>query len=41
MACQSLKFFRQITWFLENNGALRKFKHEILYYLNSIIKSQN
>ena len=32
-APQSFQFFRQITWFLENNGALSKFLHEILYCL--------
>ena len=37
-APQSFQFFRQITWFLENNGALSKFLHEILYCLISITR---
>ena len=36
--CQSFKFLRQNTWFLENNRALSIFLHEILHYLISIIK---
>ena len=38
-AAQSFQFFRQKTWFLENNRALSKFLYGILYYLISIIKS--
>ena len=37
-ACQSFQFFRQITWFLENNGALSKILYDILHLLISIIK---
>ena len=32
------QFFRQKTWFLENNRALPKFLYWILHYLISIIK---
>ena len=35
-ARQSFQFFRQNTWFLENNRALSKFLFGILYYLISI-----
>ena len=35
-ACQSFQFFRQNSWFLENNRALLKFLYGILYYLISI-----
>ena len=38
-ARQNFQFFRQIAWFLENNGALSKFLHGILHYLISAIKS--
>ena len=37
-ARQSFQFFRQNTWFLENNRALSKFLYGILHYLISIIK---
>ena len=37
-AHQSSQFFRQNTWFLENNGALSKFFYGILHYFISIIK---
>ena len=37
-ARQSFQFFRKITWFLGNNGALSKFRYMILHYLISIIK---
>ena len=40
-ARQSFQFFRQITWFLGNKGALPKFKYWILHHVNSIIKLQN
>ena len=32
-ARQSFQFFRQNTWFLENNRALPRFLYEILRYL--------
>ena len=34
------QFFRQNTWFLENNRALPNFLHGILHYLISITKIQ-
>ena len=37
-ARQSFQFFRQNTWFLENNRALSEFFYGILHYLISIIK---
>ena len=37
-APQSFQFFRQKTYFLENNRALSKFLYEILHYLISTIK---
>ena len=37
-ACQSSQFFRQITWFLESNRALSKFRYRTLYNLFSITK---
>ena len=37
-ARQSFIFFRQNTWFLENNGALSRFLYGILHNLISIIK---
>ena len=37
-APQSFQFFRQNTWFLENNGALSKFSYDIFLYLISINK---
>ena len=40
-ACQCFQFFRQITGFLRNNGALSKFKYWISHHLDSIIKFQN
>ena len=40
-ACQCFQFFRQITGFLRNNGALPKFKYWISHHLDSIIKFQN
>ena len=39
-AHQHFQFFRQKTWFLENNRALSKFLHGILHNLIRIIKSQ-
>ena len=39
-ARQSFQFFRQKTWFLENNRALSKFLYGVSHYLISIIKSQ-
>ena len=38
-ARQSFQFFRQKTWFLENNRALSKFLYGVSQYLISIIKS--
>ena len=38
-ARQSFQFFRQKTWFLENNRALSKFLYGVSHYLISIIKS--
>ena len=35
---QSFQFFRQNTWFLENNRALSKFLYGILHYLISVSK---
>ena len=32
-SCQSFQFFRQSTWFLENNKALSKFLCGILIHL--------
>ena len=37
-ACQSIQFFRQDTWFLEDNRALPKFLCEILHFLISNTK---
>ena len=37
-ARESFQFFRQKTWFAENNRALSKFLYGILYYLISIFK---
>ena len=37
-ARQSFQFFRQTTWFLENNRALSKILYGILHYLISLIK---
>ena len=37
-ARQSFQFFRQNTWFPENNRALTKFFHRILHYVISITK---
>ena len=37
-AWENFQFFRQLTWFLENNRALSEFLFEILHYLISIIK---
>ena len=37
-ARQSFQFFRQITWFLENNRALSKFLHGTLHHLISMTK---
>ena len=37
-ARQSFQFFRQTTWFLENNRALSKILYGILLYLINIIK---
>ena len=33
---QSFQFFRQITWFLENNRALPEFSYQILHHIISI-----
>ena len=38
-ARQSFQFFKEKTWFLENDRALSKFLSGILHYLSSIIKS--
>ena len=38
-AQQTFQFFRQKTWFLENNRTSSKFLYGILHYLISIIKS--
>ena len=38
-APQRFQFFRQKTWFLENNRALSKFLYGVSHYLISIIKS--
>ena len=38
-ARQSFQFFRQKTWFLENNRALSKFLYGVSHYLVNIIKS--
>ena len=38
-ARQNFQFFRQKTWFLENNRAMSKFPFGALHYLISIIKS--
>ena len=40
-ARESFQFFRQITWFPENNRALSKFKTWILHYLIGNVKLQN
>ena len=37
-ACQSFQFFRQNTWFLENNRVLSNFLNGILHYLISVTK---
>ena len=37
-ARQIFQFFRQTTWFLENNRALSKILYGIFHYLISIIK---
>ena len=37
-ACQGFQFFRQSTWFLENNRALSKFLSRIFHFLISITK---
>ena len=38
-ARQSFQFFREKTWFLENNRVLSKFLSGDLHYLISFIKS--
>ena len=38
-ARQNFQFFKQKTWFLENNRALSKFLYGILHYSISIVKS--
>ena len=38
-ARQSFQFFKQKTWFLENNRALCKFLYGVSHYLISITKS--
>ena len=38
-ARKSFQFFRQKTWFIENNRALFEFLYEVSHYLISIIKS--
>ena len=40
-ANQSFQFFRQNTWFLENNGALSKFLYGKFHHLIDITKLQN
>ena len=37
-ARQNFQFFKQKTWFLENNRASSKFLDEVSHYLISIIK---
>ena len=37
-ARQSFQFLGQITWFLENNKVLTKYRYRILHNLISIIK---
>ena len=37
-ALETFQFFRQLTWFLENNKALPKFRYRILHYLISMIR---
>ena len=37
-ALESIQFFRQNTWFLENKGALYQSLHGILHYLISITR---
>ena len=39
MVVGARQFFRQNTWFLENNRVASKFLHGILHYLISITKS--
>ena len=38
-ARQNFQFFKQKTWFLENNRAMSEFLYGILHYLITIIKS--
>ena len=38
-AHQNFQFFKQKTWFLENDRALSTFFYGILQYLISIVKS--
>ena len=38
-ARQNFQFFKQKTWFLENNRAMSEFLYGILHYLVTIIKS--
>ena len=37
-ACQNVKFSRQNTWFLKNNGTCSKFLYKTLHCLISAIK---
>ena len=37
-ARQSFQFFKQMTWFLRNNGALSKYRSWILHNYFNIIK---
>ena len=37
---QIFQFLKQITWVLQNNGALSKFMYQILHYLIRTIKSK-
>ena len=39
IARQSFQFFKQNTWFLENNTDFSKLLYGVSYYLISIIKS--
>ena len=41
MVVGTFQFFRQNTWFLENNRALSKSLYGVLHYLINIIKYQS
>ena len=40
-SCQSFQFFRQNSWFFENNGALPKYSYIVFLYLTIITKLSN